>query len=231
VGRTVAARRASPDYIRPAFAPAAAARYRGPMHVRTARASIALLLASAAAAPAAAPPATMRAAVFATPADVLAAARRAKDDPNQFDYFTPDAQDQLARMIVFMVVRGRPTTLPADVQAAKAEFEAAWGLDRREPRPGESDEQRIDRLLEQIPDKRTFLVDFRRRQQATTAPARPAPSTRPASVLEDVQISPDGTTATGRLVHREDERSSTSQQVKFRKIDGSWRIDQPALMR
>lgn len=167
-------------------------------------------------------------AIYATPAEVVAAAQKAtaeKDMAASLDCYSPAGHDALAKFILWAVA-STPTTVPASQPAnpERAEFEAKYGLDRRERKAGESTEQFATRLMEGLPDRRAFLVDFMTRQQ--THQAKRPPATRPSEPLElqDVQIDASGTNATAKLLRKSRDGGTMSQNVKFEKIDGSWRI-------
>ena len=165
--------------------------------------------------------------VYATPEEVVTACRAANarhDAAGVLDCYSPQMQDAMTKMIMTMIA-ATPTTLPAgqSPDPQKVAFEARHRLADRQQRSGESRDDFAARLITNLPDKRAFLLDFMQRQ-AAHASTRPA-STQPAPQMSDVTIDPSGNTATAKLSRAEaDGRGSTSQVVKFEKIDGSWRL-------
>lgn len=161
---------------------------------------------------------------YATPAEVIAASQkalRAGDYQTFVDCYSPDAQEQATEFCIDTLVTNAPsgpTTQPMP-QPIRA-WEKKYDLDR--PRlAGETDDQFDARLAHSIKDKRAFLIDALGivRDQA-------GPDNSPPSELINVNISSDGTTAVAKLVRKDPDGDAMSQDVKFIKIDGSWRLDQ-----
>jgi hypothetical protein len=180
--------------------------------------SIVLLTAVSASA---APPATRP--VYATPADVVAAAQRAnKEDDFEtiLNCQSPAGQQKMVKFVITIMARS-PATRPAD--AERDAFELRHRLSDRTPRAGETPGQVVDRLIGDLPDSRAFLLDFMTQQKAIRA-KRP-PSTRPAPDLTNLVVSPDGLTATGDLSRRDPDGGTMSQHISFSKIDGSWLLN------
>ncbi|HEV7299430.1 MAG TPA: hypothetical protein VGN72_08720 [Tepidisphaeraceae bacterium] len=168
---------------------------------------------------------TTSAVVYETPEAVVLAARNANktgDHVAEIDCYSPAGHAAIARVLMWMIA-SPPTTQSATqpINPDRAAFEARHGLDRRAQKPGESRDDFAKRLVDELPDKRAFLLDFMTKQ-----PPRRRPTSQPAGPLQlqDVTIDPSGTTATAKLVRKGRDGSTMSQEVKFEKIDGSWRI-------
>lgn len=168
---------------------------------------------------------TSPAVVYDTPEAVVRAAQTAHeagDAMATLDCYSPAGHAGMAQVIMWAIA-SPPTTQSATqpINPDRAAFEARHGLDRRAQKPGESRNDFAKRLVDELPDKRAFLLDFMAKQ-----PPRRRPTSQPAEApqLQDVTIDPSGTTATAKLVRKGREGSTMSQTVKFEKIDGSWRI-------
>lgn len=162
--------------------------------------------------------------VFATPADVYAAAlkaTRAGDTRTVVSCLSPETQAEWVSMCVSLIL-SEPTTAPSDSDKDKVALEAKYGLDHPQRRPGETDEQLADRLAAQIKDKVAFLNEW---MSHDAAQDKADPGSQPAPELVNVHIEGDGTVAVAKLVQHEADGSTTSMDVKFKKIDGSWKID------
>jgi hypothetical protein len=161
---------------------------------------------------------------YATPADVIAAcqkAGRAGDYQTLVDCYSPEGMKQATEFCIDILVSDAPTgpstqPTPQPILA----LEKKYGLDRPR-RPGESDDLFEARLADAITDKRAFLIEaagiFGDQNQANN---------NPPSELINVNISSDGKTAVAKLVQKDPDGSAMTQDVKFTKIDGSWKLDQ-----
>jgi hypothetical protein len=162
-------------------------------------------------------------AVYVTPADVVAAAMKANregDIPAEIGCLSPDGQEKWTKLWLRIVV-SMPTSAPAttDLDKQREAMLAKYGVDLRDRRTGETDAQTVDRFARQIKDKSAFLEEIASKQP-------PRRKDQPTPVLENVQISADGMSAVAKLVrHDADGKGSMSMDVKFQKIDGSWKID------
>jgi hypothetical protein len=162
---------------------------------------------------------------YASADEVLAACQKAHHDGDTqafIDCYSPHAQEHFVHLLLTMIAHS-PTSSPSgQADPQKAVFEAKYGLDHRDKNPGETDAQLVDRLAGQIKDQRGFLIDFVSRQDAARPKDLPV---QPTPELQNLQVSPDGKTAAGKLVRHEPDGSAMSQNAKFRKVDGSWLID------
>jgi hypothetical protein len=163
--------------------------------------------------------------VYPSPADVLAACQKANHDGDArafVDCYSSQAHKHFLKFLIMMIANS-PTTLPTgQVDPEKAAFEAKYGLDHREKRPGETNAQLVDRLDAGVTDPRGCLIDFMTHQFANRPKDRPA---SPAPELQNIQIDGQGETAVGKLVRHEANGGTMSQNAKFRKSDGSWLLD------
>jgi hypothetical protein len=170
--------------------------------------------------------ATTLPAIYATPADVVAAADKALHAGNAqvlVDCLDADSQEKLTQFFLFAMasdLTDAPATAPSDKQ--KAAFNAKYALDHVQRLPGETDEQMGDRLAKQIKDKRQFLIDMTLQLNDDN---KKSGKVIPPMELDNLHIQPDGTTAVGQLVHRQSDGTSDSQDVQFKKIDGAWKFD------
>jgi hypothetical protein len=170
-------------------------------------------------------------AIYAAPADTLAAATKAMRDGNVDVYLeclSPNAINLNAVSFVGMMTMDTPTDAPTptDPDKQKAAFEARYGLDHRQRHVDETDEQFADRLAAKIQDKRAFMRDFIAQvlsDKNTDAKSNPVPE------LVNLHIQPDGTTAVAKLVQHVGDGTTMSQDIQFKKIGGSWKIDNAVL--
>lgn len=166
---------------------------------------------------------------YPTPDAAFKAALAAYDDKDfetLLDGLSPKGLDATMDLAMHIVSRfDRPTTSPARAKAnealhaQQAAMLAKHGLADRTRRPDETDKAFRARLVQQIPDRRTFLMDLYRSRLFRNA----AVAERRVNLVE---LTTDGDTARGREVISDPRDHSTiSCQVEFTKIDGSWRID------
>ena len=170
--------------------------------------------------------------VYASPQEVVDACRAAHarhDVAAELDCYGPTGQRTIATMLMRFAF-ATPTTRPAGgaVDPEKAAFEAKYGLDHRQQKPGESPAAFAERLAAELPDLHAFLLDFMKRQQAhaATRPAR-QPASQPSWTFEDLTIDPAGTAASATLTQRDNAGGTMSQTVKFEKVDGGWKLASP----
>lgn len=161
-------------------------------------------------------------AIYATPADVFAAsekAARAGDCETYVDCQSPDNQEIFVKLFV-QIAMATPTTNPnpSDQDKQILAFMAKYGLDHHDRLAGEADYQWTDRVAALIKDKPAFLKDLMSQNP-------PDPNPGPMPELTDLQIQADGVTATAKAVVHTPDGTAGSQDVKFKKIDGSWRLD------
>ena len=161
--------------------------------------------------------------VYATPAEAVAAAQAAfaRDDfEAEVDCFSPDGQKALSKTFLRLLVSMPPAALNSSPMGKEiAAIEAKYGLKDWQRKPGETDEQMIDRLAGGITTKREFVLATMGLNKGHNDKAQVP------TMLEDVHIEDGGESAIGKLVRHEANGATVSQDVRFKKIGGSFLID------
>ena len=168
------------------------------------------------------------AATYSSPQEVLAAfekAHDANDDAATLDCLSPEGITRTAQFMVGMEMATRqpdPNAPPpsADEKKAQAKIDALLAkhnIKDTAARPGEEGEAYVDRITAHMTDPRTLLLDL---MKIMNGGAKQAPCRK--GELQNLKIT--GDTATGKYVVKDPDGSSMSQNLKFKKIDNSWRL-------
>lgn len=164
---------------------------------------------------------------YSTPAEVLAAyekAHDAGDDAAGIDCLSVEGQEKSLQFILGMELAtrqpepGAPAP-SAEEKKARAEMDALLakhGIKDLTPRPGEDTEALVKRITAHVTDRRTLLIDLMK--MLAEPGAKPSPCRK--GEVQDLKVAGDD--ATGKYVVKEPDNSQSSQDLKFKKVDGSW---------
>jgi hypothetical protein len=170
------------------------------------------------------------AAKYATPAEVIAAyekAHDANDDAAAVDCFSPEGMNRSVKFMVAMEMATRqpepgaaaaaPTPEEKKAHAAMDALLAKHGIKDLATRQGEDSEAYVNRITAPVTDPRGLMLDL---MKFLETGAKPAPCRK--GEVADLKI--NGDDATGKYVVKDPDGSSSSQDLKFKNIDGSWRL-------
>ena len=168
--------------------------------------------------------------VLSTPADVIAAvqdARRRGDHEAKFDLMTPEATSEFVETVVTtMVGDSGPDVNSPEERKVLDQLTEKYQLPHLTAHTEAGANRATNQLMRQIADKKAFAKDYSRWTFGTTpaTPAADSSTSMPPAELQNLQISPDGMSATAQLVLNGG-GVTRMQPVRFRKINGAWLID------
>lgn len=156
--------------------------------------------------------------------EVFAAAREAfgkQDYPAWVDCYTAEIQAAQVNMVLGLfaaAIDNETATVDKQAKQEYLDLLANHGVTDRGKKSGETDEQQVARLATQVKDKRAFLIDHLKWYKS-----KKSRTDLEAGTLVDLKTT--GETAQADYSVKSSDGSTMSQQVHFRRVGGSWRID------